>query len=70
MNGGRLKEIFYHDLQATLLSTVDGLNFAVGIDNVFDQMPPASAANNPINFDIYTYDIRGRYFYVKAGAKF
>ncbi len=33
-------------------------------------MPPASAANNPINFDIYTYDIRGRYFYLKAGAKF
>jgi outer membrane receptor protein involved in Fe transport len=70
INGGRLKEIFYHDLQATLELEAQRLNFAVGVDNVFDEMPPASAANNPINFDIYTYDIRGRYFYVKAGAKF
>lgn len=70
VNGGRLKEIFYHDLQATLDLESRGLNFAVGVDNVLDEMPPASAANNPINFDIYTYDIRGRYFYVKAGAKF
>jgi outer membrane receptor protein involved in Fe transport len=68
VNGGRLKDIFYHDLQATLNLEARGLNFAVGVDNVFDEMPPASAANNPINFDIYTYDIRGRYFYVKAGA--
>lgn len=70
VNGGRLKEIFYHDLQATLDLDNRGLDFAIGVDNVFDQMPPASAANNPINFDIYTYDIRGRYFYVRAGAKF
>jgi outer membrane receptor protein involved in Fe transport len=70
VNGGRLKEIFYHDLQGTLELAGRGLGFAIGVDNVFDQMPPASAANNPINFDIYTYDIRGRYFYLKAGAKF
>lgn len=70
VNGGRLKEILYHDLQATLDLQGRGLGFALGVDNVFDQMPPASAANNPINFDIYTYDIRGRYFYLKAGAKF
>lgn len=70
VNGGRLKAIFYHDVQATLDFAGRGLDFALGIDNVFDQMPPASAANNPINFDIYTYDIRGRYFYLKAGAKF
>jgi outer membrane receptor protein involved in Fe transport len=37
---------------------------------VFDRQPPASAANNPINFDIYTYDIRGRYLYATLGAKF
>jgi len=70
VNGGRLKDIFYHDVQATLDLDGRGLDFAIGVDNVFDQMPPASAANNPINFDIYTYDIRGRYFYLKAGAKF
>ena len=46
------------------------MNMALGIDNIFDQMPPASAANNPINFDIYTYDIRGRYLYIKLSTKF
>lgn len=70
VNGGKLKEIFYHDVQANWDWADRGMNFGVGIDNLFDQMPPASAANNPINFDIYTYDIRGRYFYVKVGAKF
>ena len=45
-------------------------SFAVGVDNVFDRQPPASAANNPINFDIYTYDIRGRYLYGRVGTKF
>jgi iron complex outermembrane recepter protein len=70
VNGGRLKEIFYHDMQATLGLEARGLDFAAGVDNLFDQMPPASAANNPINFDIYTYDIRGRYYYVKVGARF
>jgi hypothetical protein len=36
---------------------------------VFDQSPPASRANNPINFDIYTYDVRGTYWYVKIATK-
>jgi iron complex outermembrane receptor protein len=39
--------------------------FAVG-----RAQPPASAANNPINFDICTYDICGRYFYMRAAARF
>jgi outer membrane receptor protein involved in Fe transport len=70
VNGGKLTDVFYHDLQ--LGFTIDNarMNFALGIDNVFDRQPPASAANNPINFDIYTYDIRGRYFYATAGFKF
>jgi iron complex outermembrane receptor protein len=32
-------------------------------------MPPASYANTPINFDIYTYDVMGRYFYVRLSKK-
>ncbi|MGH1560715.1 hypothetical protein ACRAWD_29740 [Caulobacter segnis] len=32
--------------------------------------PPASYANAPINYDIYTYDARGRYGYVRVSAKF
>ena len=42
----------------------------VGINNVFDVMPPASYANAPINFDMYTYDVRGRSAYVRLGFQF
>lgn len=70
VNGGHLTDVFYHDAQVSM--DVDGgkYSFALGVDNIFDRQPPASAANNPINFDIYTYDIRGRYFYVRVGTKF
>jgi iron complex outermembrane recepter protein len=70
INGGHLKKIFYHDAQLSFDVADDRFDFALGVDNIFDQMPPASAANNPINFDIYTYDIRGRYFYARVGVKF
>jgi outer membrane receptor protein involved in Fe transport len=70
VNGGRITDVFYHDVQLNFTVPGDRMTFALGIDNVFDRQPPASAANNPINFDIYTYDIRGRYFYATAGVRF
>lgn len=70
VNGGKVGEVFYHDIQASVDVSDGRYSFAVGVDNVFDRQPPASAANNPINFDIYTYDIRGRYLYVRVGTKF
>ena len=70
VNGGTLPSIYYNDLQVGFKMPGSVLNFTVGIDNLFDKQPPASAANNPINFDMYTYDIRGRYFYVKMASKF
>lgn len=70
VNGGNLKAITYHDVQFAY--SLDGGKYrvALGVDNVADEQPPASAANNPINFDIYTYDIRGRYAYATIGVKF
>lgn len=70
VNGGKIKAITYHDAQVNLDVDDDRLNFAMGVDNLFDVQPPASAANNPVNFDIYTYDIRGRYLYVRVATKF
>lgn len=70
VNGGKVDAVFYHDAQASFDVNNGAYSFAVGVDNVFDRQPPASAANNPINFDIYTYDIRGRYLYVRVGTKF
>lgn len=69
VNGGKLRSTLYHDLQ--LNYNFDNANsIALGIDNVGDRQPPASSANNPINFDIYTYDVRGRYFYARLSTKF
>jgi iron complex outermembrane receptor protein len=70
VNGGRLGSTVYHDMQIAMTLSDSRYRVALGIDNVFDRQPPASAANNPINFDIYTYDIRGRYLYATLGAKF
>lgn len=70
VNGGTIPEVFYHDAQLNISIPATEMAFGLGVDNVFDRQPPASAANNPINFDIYTYDIRGRYYYVTVGAKF
>ena len=70
VNGGTLRSITYHDLQLGYSFGDSRYRVAVGADNVTDEQPPASAANNPINFDIYTYDIRGRYFYATFGVNF
>lgn len=70
VNGGRVKAIMYNDLQLSVTPEGTPIRFAVGVDNIFDVQPPASRANNPINFDIYTYDIRGRYLYTTVGLAF
>jgi outer membrane receptor protein involved in Fe transport len=70
VNGGRIESTFFHDLQLGYDFAELGAKVAFGVDNVFDKQPPASAANNPINFDIYTYDIRGRYYYARVSLKY
>ncbi|HRE44195.1 MAG TPA: TonB-dependent receptor [Terricaulis sp.] len=70
VNGGTLKAITYNDIQLGYAFEAPDVSLTFGIDNVADTQPPASAANNPINFDIYTYDIRGRYFYARLGWQF
>jgi len=70
INGGNLGSTVYQDLQFALSLADSRYRLALGIDNVFDKAPPASRANNPINFDIYTYDARGRYVYATMSAKF
>lgn len=70
INGGRIDATYFHDLQLGYSFSERDVKVALGVDNVFDELPPASAANNPINFDIYTYDVRGRYYYVRLAAEF
>jgi iron complex outermembrane recepter protein len=70
VNGGTIKAITYNDIQLGYEFAEPNVSLTFGVDNVADTQPPASAANNPINFDIYTYDIRGRYFYGRIGLQF
>lgn len=70
VNGGQIDAVIYHDLQASWTFDRPDVTLTLGIDNVGDVQPPASAANNPINFDIYTYDIRGRYGYARVSLRF
>jgi len=70
VNGGTVPATLYHDLQLNYTLPGGNVSLSAGVDNVFDKQPPLSAANNPINFDIYTYDVRGRYLYAKVSSKF
>ena len=70
VKNGTVGEIYYNDFQAEYALPEHNASITVGVDNVFDAMPPASYANAPINFDIYTYDILGRYFFLRINKSF
>lgn len=62
--------IFYQDIEAGYKFKKNNLNLTLGISNIADLSPPQSYANAPINYDIYTYDARGRSYYLKVSADF
>lgn len=70
VNGGRTPSAIFHDLQLVYHLPQRDMNFTLGIDNVTDKAPPASRSNAPINFDIYTYDARGTFIYLRAFMAF
>ncbi|WOT06413.1 TonB-dependent receptor [Shewanella youngdeokensis] len=61
--------IIYHDLSATYDAT-ETVRLSAGINNVLDEEPPYFTGNNDSNTDPYTYDVLGRYFFVRASVKF
>lgn len=70
VKGAKTDSIFYNDLEAGYVFNTFETAVSIGVSNVFDEAPPASYANAPINYDIYTYDARGRYMYARVSAKF
>lgn len=70
VKGDIVDQVWYSDLQVDYKIEDHDATVSVGVDNLFDQMPPASYANAPINFDMYTYDIMGRYFFVRLTKNF
>jgi iron complex outermembrane recepter protein len=68
VNGGKVSSVVYHDVQFAYRFDRWQATLALGVDNVFDKDPPASRANAPINFDIYTYDARGAHYYLQLNV--
>lgn len=66
----RTKSVFFQDIEATYNFDDYESSITLGVNNVFNVLPPASYANAPINFDIYTYDVKGAVFFLKVGAAF
>ncbi|MFD2165758.1 TonB-dependent receptor [Thalassotalea euphylliae] len=61
--------VVYHDMSGTYNAT-ESLTFTGGVNNLFDKEPPYYTGNNDSNTDPYTYDVMGRYFFVKATLAF
>ena len=71
-NGNKLDSRFYTDLQLRWMPAWlrESLGLAVGVNNLFDKDPPGCISCGLNNFDPGTYDVPGRYYYVKASMKF
>lgn len=69
VKNARTRSIIYTDFELGFSINDDAARFSLGINNLFDKAPPASYANAPINYDIYTYDARGRFVYASFSVK-
>ena len=61
--------VVYHDLSGSY-SLNDSVTLSGGVNNLFDKQPPYFTGNNDSNTDPYTYDVLGRYFFVRANVRF
>jgi len=61
--------VTYHDIAGSFHVT-DSMTLSGGIKNLADKQAPYYTGNNDSNTDPYTYDVLGRYFFVKANFKF
>ena len=66
-NGNKLKSRFYTDGQLQFRpSWLDSrLGFTIGVNNLFDQDPPACISCSLNNYDPTTYDVPGRFGYLR-----
>ncbi|MDE2270806.1 MAG: TonB-dependent receptor [Xanthomonadaceae bacterium] len=62
--------VVYNDLQLGYAVPTIHTRFDAGVDNVFDKQPPLIYQNGQVNTDTATYDVMGRYYWVKATLKF
>ena len=70
-NDNKLGSRLYVDVQGRLglRNWEDRFEFAAGVNNLFDKDPPGCISCGLNNFDPTTYDVPGRYFYVRGTVK-
>jgi iron complex outermembrane receptor protein len=67
---GDIPSRLYHDIWAAYEVDSWQTTFTLGIENLFDEMPPVSIVNTNINFDINTYNPRGAFGYLRVVKRF
>jgi len=67
----KLGSRLYTDMQARWNPDIwnETFGFAVGVNNLFDKDPPGCISCGLNNFDPGTYDVPGRYYYLRVSAK-
>ncbi|URD61788.1 TonB-dependent receptor [Sphingomonas sp. KRR8] len=70
-NGNKLNNRLYTDVQVSFLPTMIDRRLAltVGVNNLFDKDPPACFSCSVNNYDPTTYDVPGRFGYVRLSYK-
>jgi outer membrane receptor protein involved in Fe transport len=66
----QVASVVYSDVQLGLAVPTLHTRFDVGVDNVFDKLPPLIYQNGQGNTDSATYDMMGRYYWARATLKF
>jgi outer membrane receptor protein involved in Fe transport len=64
-----IDSIMYHDLSG-YYDLTNNITLSAGVNNILDEKPPYYTGSNDSNTDPYTYDVMGRYFFVRASMKF
>ncbi len=66
----KLGTVVYHDIQASYFLDMYDMRFTLGVNNVFDKVPPISTQAFANSFDASLYDPTGRFFYGRVSVKF
>ena len=67
--GSSVDNVFYHDLLFSY--DVNGsLRLSLGVDNLFDEKAPYITSWNDVNTDVFTYDLLGQRWFMRASYEF
>ena len=65
-----LGQTFYHDVQFGYNFADDNFDVTVGVNNVLDKDPPVSTSAFANSYDVQTYDVPGRFPYLRLRKSF